>query len=243
MPASNEFLPFAIDPGANVATQAAYVADGTYVDGFLAGLAKSPLMNKALRQASFVSSTLAQYVANFLGAAVVDNGSVSAFLTQLGSVFGNLPGAAHTIPFQSATGTTAYAGPPTAVGQTIVWNGTTFVMGAGSGDVVHWDTPAAGSGYILGGNGINRQWVTVFCPGAGGGPEVTVTYPSNTAFATEAIIESIVVLDPSRAGSASPSDSMLFGTSRVGLVDCDVYLGQNGGGVRDVTIVVTLKGK
>jgi hypothetical protein len=124
------------------------------------------------------------------------------------------------------------------------WSGSAFVWTAGGGgDVVHWDTPGAGSGYLIGGNGINKQWMSYFVSGAGGGPVVSIAYPSATAFATEAILESIVIIDPSRAGAASPSDSILCGAVTVGLTGIDIYLGQNGGGTRDVTVIVTLKGK
>ncbi len=241
---SNDFLPFAIGGSANVESQAAYAASSTVTNGFQTGLVPSNRFNKALRQASMIASCFAQYMANTLGVSIADDGNVSTMLAHILAAFGNLPGATpNTVPFQSAAGVTSYAGPPTATGQTLVWNGTTFVMGNGNGDVVHWDTPAAGSGYIIGGNGINRQWVSQAVTGAGTGPVVTINYPSTTAFATEAIAESLVVIDPSRAGVASPSDSLLYGFSRVGLTSCDVYLGQNGGGTRDVTVIVTLKGQ
>lgn len=162
MPASNDFLPFAIDPSANVATQAAYVADGTYIDGFQAGLAKSTLMNKALRQASFISSTLAQLVANTLGAAVIDNGSVSAFLTQLTALFGTKPGgAALELLYQSAVNVTSFLAAPTTAGQQLAFDGThivwagTFVSGTNghkispSGDIEQWLEQTFGAGSII----------------------------------------------------------------------------------------------
>lgn len=242
---SNDFLPFATGGGANVISQATYAANPVVGTGFQTGLADSRYLNKVWRQSAFIASCLAQYIANTLGVSVVDNGNVSTMLGYLASVLGNLPGTVvDSIPFQSAAGVTSYISAPTSSGQVLQWTGSAFAwIAGGGGDVVHWDTPATGSGYLIGGNGINRQWVTQFVAGAGAGPVVTVPYPSGTAFATEAILESIVVIDPSRAGVASPSDALLFGAVTVGLTSCDVYLGQNGGGTRDVTIVVTLKGK
>lgn len=245
MTATNDFLPFATAGGANVIDQPTYAGSAVVGPGFASGLADSRYLNKVWRQSSFVASCFAQYMCNTLGVNIVDDGVVATMLTHIAAVFGNLSGGtAHEIPYQTAPNTTAYIPAPTAAGQVLQFDGTNFVWTAGGGgDTVFWDTPGAGSGYTIGGNGINRQWVTLFCPGAGNGPPVTATYSSATAFATEAIIESIVVIDPSRAGGASQSDSLLFGACRVGLTSCDVYLGENGGGTRDVTIVVTLKGK
>lgn len=241
---TNEFLPFAIGGSANVEAQAAYAASSTVTNGFLSGLVPSNRFNKALRQASFVASCLAQYMANTLGVSILDDGNVATMLTHLGAVLGNLPGTTvHGVPYQSAAGVTSYTAAPTTPGQALVWDGTNIVWGSGNGDVVHWDSPAVGSGWKIGGNGINEQWVTQLVTGAGTGPTVTITYPSNTAFASEAILDSITVIDPSRAGAANPADSIIFGAVSVGLTSCVLYLGSNGGGTRDVTVVVKLRGK
>lgn len=243
--AANDFLPFATGGGANVIDQPTYAGSSVVGTGFQSGIADSRYLNKVWRQSSFIASCLAQYMANTLGVAIIDDGVVANMLAHMAALWGNIVGgAANEIPYQTGANTTSFIPPPSAPGQVLQWNGTTFVWASGGGgDTVFWDTPTTGSGYVLGGNGINRQWVTQFCPGAGVGPIVTVMYPSATAFATEAIIESIAIIDTSRAGSASPSDSLLVGATRVGLVSADIYLGQNGGGTRDVTIVVTLKGK
>lgn len=242
---ANDFLPFATGGGANVIAQATYAANPVVGTGFASGIADSRYLNKVWRQSSFIASCFAQYMANTLGVSILDDGNVATMLTHIGAVLGNLPGTiVHSIPFQSAAGVTSYIPAPTGANQVLNWDGTNFLWAAGGGgDVVHWDTPGVGSGYVIGGNGINRQWVTQFVAGAGAGPVVTINYPSATAFATEAIVESVTVIDPSRAGAASPSDSILAGAVSVGLTSCDVYLGQNGGGNRDVTVIVTLKGK
>lgn len=75
----NDFLPFAIGAGANVLQQAQYeilTARGT---GFTAGTAKSVELNKVWRQSAFVTSAIAQFVADSTGSDVLDNGNSAAF--------------------------------------------------------------------------------------------------------------------------------------------------------------------
>lgn len=171
---SNDFLPFAIDPSANVATQAAYVADGTYVDGFLSGLAKSALMNKALRQGTFIAAALAQYVANSRSISVNDDGNLAGFITELTAALGNIPGgAAHEIVVQAGAGSTGFVSAPTSPGQTLVWNGTNILWESGSGD-----TASLGiNGWFLSSTGWMVQWSRFIPPGGGG--YLTVTLPTS----------------------------------------------------------------
>lgn len=240
---TNEFLPFATGGGANVIPQATYAANPIVASGFASGIADSRYLNKVWRQSSFIASCFAQYMANTLGVSVLDDGVVANMLAHITAAFGNLAGGtAHEIPYQTAPNTTAYIPAPTTAGQVLNWDGTNFVWSAGGGgDVVHWDTPGAGSGYIIGGNGVNRQWVSLFVAGAAD-VNVTLTFPSATAFTSEAIVESVVIIDPSRTGS-NQSDSLLYGVNNVTLTTVEVFLGQNGGGGRDVTVIVHLIGK
>lgn len=240
---ANDFLPFATGGGANVIDQPTYAANPVVGSGFSSGIADSRYLNKVWRQSSFIASCLAQYMANTLGVSILDDGNVSTMLTHMGALWGNIVGgAAHEIPYQTGVNATAFIPAPTGAGQVLQWDGSNFVWSAGGGgDVVHWDTPGAGNGYIIGGNGVNRQWVSLFVSAAAD-VNVTLTFPSATAFATEAIVESVVVVDPSRTGS-NQSDSMLYGVNNVTLTTVEVYLGQNGGGARDVTVIVHLIGK
>lgn len=48
-----DFLPFATDPGANVVSQAAWLALAQRTSGFEAGIAQSDQLNKAWRQSAF----------------------------------------------------------------------------------------------------------------------------------------------------------------------------------------------
>ena len=84
---TNDFKPFAADPGANVVDQATYESllapSGALEDGFEAGLAESNQFNKVMRQAAVVSHTIAQFISDTLGADVLDDGDLAALLVQL----------------------------------------------------------------------------------------------------------------------------------------------------------------
>src|SRR5260370_6715686 len=83
--ATNEFLPFATDPAANVISQATWAAGAlsqgqSRVDGFLGGrIAESEEANKVWRQSSFVVAAIAQYISDTLGVDVLDNGDIAGF--------------------------------------------------------------------------------------------------------------------------------------------------------------------
>lgn len=86
MAGTNEYLEFCpVDTGTNLPTQAAYLADTDRTNGNQPGIASSKLNNKALRQATFVASMLAQYMANVTNQNVLDDGDETAFLSTLGA--------------------------------------------------------------------------------------------------------------------------------------------------------------
>lgn len=63
--ATNEILRFAeTDTGTNLLTQAEYLADAQRPIGNQPGVARSKLVNKALRQASLIAAGLAEYIAD-----------------------------------------------------------------------------------------------------------------------------------------------------------------------------------
>lgn len=63
--ATNEILPFAsTDTGTNLLTQSEYTADAQRTTGNQPGIARSKLVNKAMRQASLLSAGVAQFMAN-----------------------------------------------------------------------------------------------------------------------------------------------------------------------------------
>lgn len=81
---NNQFLQFAIGGSANVESQTDYAADPLRTNGNQPGIAVSAFNNKAIRQATFVASALAQYMVNQTGLDVNDDGVQSNFLTTLG---------------------------------------------------------------------------------------------------------------------------------------------------------------
>lgn len=70
--ATSEILPFAQGVGANVQSQVDYAAEPLRSSGNVAGIARSAVNNKALRQASLMASALAQYIADNQANNVVD---------------------------------------------------------------------------------------------------------------------------------------------------------------------------
>lgn len=79
--ATNDFKPFATGSGANVLPQADYESLSALASGFLSGKASSAQVNKVLRQASFVSSAIAQFISSTLNKDVLDNGDESSFVS------------------------------------------------------------------------------------------------------------------------------------------------------------------
>lgn len=86
--AINNFKAFALDPNANVTSQADWEALPALLSGFTAGKASSAQVNKAIRQASFIAAALAQYTANKSGQDVLDNGDLNGFIIKMVAGFG-----------------------------------------------------------------------------------------------------------------------------------------------------------
>lgn len=86
--ATNDFKPFATGAGANVTAQAEWASLPTLFTGFQSGKASSAQVNKAIRQASFISAALAQYVTNKTGQNVLDDGDMAGFIAKLVSGLG-----------------------------------------------------------------------------------------------------------------------------------------------------------
>jgi microcystin-dependent protein len=95
--ATNEILTFAsTDTGTNLLTQAEYTSDSQRTIGNQPGIARSKLVNKALRQSTLVSAALAQYIANKQGVNVTDGKTVSELEAMLidaiaAQITGSLP--------------------------------------------------------------------------------------------------------------------------------------------------------
>lgn len=78
--AVNDFLPFATDVGANVVTQAEYLASDYVGTGRQAGVLPSAVYNKIARQGNFMAAALAQYIVDQTGLDVLDDGDLSAMV-------------------------------------------------------------------------------------------------------------------------------------------------------------------
>lgn len=84
---TNNFKPFATGTGANVMGQADWEALAALTTGFQSGKASSAQVNKAIRQALFIASALAQYTADKSGQNVLDDGDVAGFITKMHTAF------------------------------------------------------------------------------------------------------------------------------------------------------------
>lgn len=135
--AINNFKPFALNPNANVTSQADWEALPALLSGFTAGKASSAQVNKAIRQASFIAAALAQYTANKSGLDVLDDGDLNGFISKMGTAFGKdfqaldatltalarLATGANKLPYFTGTDTAALTN-LTSVGRDIIGKGT-----------------------------------------------------------------------------------------------------------------------
>lgn len=107
---ANEFLPFALDTGANVMTQAAYAALAARSTGFTAGTARSLELNKVWRQSSFVAYCLTKFMEDVSGDSVLDNGDSAAFITTLAkAILAAIPAATTSVDGKVRIASTAEA--------------------------------------------------------------------------------------------------------------------------------------
>jgi len=83
--ATNDFQAFGIGAGANVMSQADYLALAARLSGFSSGTANSAQLNKVWRQSSVMANVLAQYISDTTRQDVLDNGSPAAILANLKS--------------------------------------------------------------------------------------------------------------------------------------------------------------
>ena len=86
--ATNNFLPFCpTDTATNLLTQVEYAADADRTIGNQPGVARSKLVNKAIRQSAFITSQVAQFAADKTGANVLDDADTAKLLGILNSAF------------------------------------------------------------------------------------------------------------------------------------------------------------
>ena len=79
--ATNDFKSFATGTGANVMSQADYLALSALLTGFQSGKASSAQVNKAIRQAMTIAALVGQFIAN-ANIDALDNGDVTGLVTK-----------------------------------------------------------------------------------------------------------------------------------------------------------------
>lgn len=80
---TNDFKPFAAAGGANVKSQAQYLAAAERTAGMATGIADSALFNKVWRQAAFIAAALAEVMKDVTAADVLDDGDFAGKVAQL----------------------------------------------------------------------------------------------------------------------------------------------------------------
>ncbi|MEM5419640.1 hypothetical protein [Paraburkholderia ferrariae] len=83
MTIENDFLPFATAGGANVLTQAQYLALAQLSTGYQSGIANSAQMNKTWRQASIIAAMIAQFIVDNTGQPAIDDGTTATLEANL----------------------------------------------------------------------------------------------------------------------------------------------------------------
>ena len=181
---TNDFKAFATGNGANVISQADYLALAALVSGFSSGKASSAQVNKALRQATVMANVLAQFIADSANVDVLDNGNTVAILSNLkNSMPGRLMGVqvvtSSALITKSAgakkwriralgAGAGSSAAPATAAGQVSISNG----GGAGAYAEGIYDVSALSSATVtIGSGGVGG---TAISPNGGDGGTTSV---------------------------------------------------------------------
>lgn len=178
--ATNDFQKFATGGGANVISQATYLALSALGTGFLSGLAVSAQLNKVWRQSSIISCMVAQFIVDQTGQNATDDGTtatleanfkvaIAATSIGLAGSFRNLNGSSagsvvtaswtvDEIIAETALGGLVYKG----AGQSLSFNGAT--TGAGGMDTGSVPANADLSIYAIY-NPSTNTWNTLGCLG------------------------------------------------------------------------------
>ena len=159
--ARNDFKTFALDPNANVMSQADWEALPALLSGFTSGKASSAQVNKALRQSMFIAAALAQFVSDKSEQDVLDDGDVNGFIAKLASGF-----AAAYLSRQNPFGDIAADGPAAIA---------TALANLGLGDAVHLADYTSGTNWRRTPDGYIEQWGVA--PSTGTSGTVVVKFP------------------------------------------------------------------
>lgn len=90
MSGTNDFQPFAVGAGANVLTQANYLALAALGTGFQSGVAQSAALNKVWRQSSIMAAVLAQMIVDQTGQNATDDGTTATLESNLVTAIKNI---------------------------------------------------------------------------------------------------------------------------------------------------------
>lgn len=126
-----DFIPYATGAGANVESQATYVADPTTAAGQAIGLARSAVFNKIWRQSAFMASVVANFVSEVLVIDVLDDGDLptaitnfkNALLTWVGGVYATIAYVDNAVATRGASGSIVAWPIPTAPAGAFECNG------------------------------------------------------------------------------------------------------------------------
>lgn len=99
----NQFLPFATDENANVMSQTDYAALSARQNGFQLGVASSQQLNKVWRQASIISTAIAQFICDNQAEDILDNGEIPTLVNQLETAIQSFLGGNSTLVLPGTT--------------------------------------------------------------------------------------------------------------------------------------------
>ncbi len=138
--ATNEFLPFATSETANVLSQAEYAALTLLLaNGFTAGVASAPQVNKAIRQSTFIASVIGQFIADGSGLDALDDGEVANLQAKLITALRSVTAERIAVAAGTENAITAAFGTPV----TALSNGLTVIVRAASANSTTTPTFAA----------------------------------------------------------------------------------------------------
>lgn len=163
MPTEQDFQVFAGAGGANVLSQADYLALAALGPGFTSGILPSANLNKVLRQASIMSAVLADYIVQASGQPAIDDGTTATLLANL-----TLGTSGRLLNWQIFTGVGTHTYTPTTGTASVIVE---VQAGGGPG----CGTPATGAGQTsLGGNGSSGSYAKKRITSAFSGVTITV---------------------------------------------------------------------
>lgn len=162
--ATNDFVPFcSTNTGTNLLSQAAYLTDPQLPIGNQTGVSRSQLVNKALRQSTYISACLAQFLSNQTGDNVLDDATMSEVLATMLKKWPALPRAEITLNTQNGVGST----------NTFVLRYSNVVVNTG-GSIMSYTDDAALGGYItILTTGIYAINASIILGGTGGISQIT----------------------------------------------------------------------